>query len=152
MSFYYQARIAIPIPLHIDNVTYLYLAMAKCEAKETKKAAGSTKYEKETKKAADSAESPLWPAVIAITKAKEEAEKAVEALRPTIALEARSKRPRDKDEETRTFTRTELFAHISEEMHGMLWHGTKRPWSRCVYEADFITERIFDNTRPRLRM
>ena len=123
--------------------------MAKCEAKETEKAAGSTKSKKEIEKAGDSAVSPLWPAVIAITKAKEEAEKAGGSIRPTIAMEARSKRPRDKDEETRTFTRTELFVHISEEMHGMLWHGEKRPWSQCLYEADRITDNIFAKIRER---
>ena len=151
----------------------MWKATAKCKAKETKKAAGSTtptiamtksnamqtvyvrsptiamtKSKKETKKAGDSI--PLR--IIAITKAKEEAEKAGGSIRPTIPMDARKETAKKKDQETRTFTRNELWVHISEEMHGMLWHGEKRPWSQCLYEADQITDRIFANTRPRLRM
>ena len=104
--------------------------MAKCEAKETEKAAGSTKSKKETEKAGDSAVSPLWPAVIAITKAKEEAEKAGGSIRPTIPMDARKETAKKKDQERISFTRNELWVNISEEMHDICWHEERRPWSQ----------------------
>ena len=137
-------------------------ATAKCKAKETKKAGGSTtptiamtkskkatiamtESKKETKKAGDS----IWQEVIAITKFKGMAEKAGCSIRPAIPMDARKDTAKKKDQERISFTRNELWVNISEEMHDICWHEEKRPWSQCLYEADRITDNIFAKIRER---
>ena len=75
------------------------------------------------------------------------AKKETKTASVTKARKAKDATKEDKDTDKRTFTRRELAQLITDAMFRNLWQTPQqRSWEDCVYEGDFITDVIFDES------